>query len=274
MNLAFQAFFLVLLYLPGALFWSGFWGKLSKEQELPVLSLSLTGRAAAALIAALLLNAAWIVVGHMAAWGGWNPTPSDVLVLLAGQAKDNAIYQGALDRVGAHLDGLFLYFITLYVASWALGWAIHRNIRDRKLDRKFPLLRFSNRWHYILSGEIVDFPEFKTSAGAQGISGEGVFVYLDALVEIDKKPYLYTGIVADWWFDNAGNLEIVALRGVTRTTFEAADKNPPGEPAEIPGDYIYLKYEEIQNANLTYFNKNDLLREVTPEDSPVNPQVS
>lgn len=65
MNFAFPALLFLLLYLPGALFLFGYWGKFSEDRELLILSPSLTTRAAFALIIAFVFHAVWLGVGGL-----------------------------------------------------------------------------------------------------------------------------------------------------------------------------------------------------------------
>ena len=236
MNLAFPTFLLLLLYLPGALFLSAYWGKLSKDRELPVLSSTLTGRAALALIVAFVFHALWLYLGEQLSSlldSSWHPIPKVIMILLAGH--DDTQFQKALNTLTDNLWPMFVYFSSLFTGSWVSGFVIHQCIRRRKWDKKYRWLRFSNPWHYVLEGE----------------TQTEVHVFVDMLINVGEEPYLYTGLVEGYWFNKEGDLEMIGLTAVLRRPFFGNE-----DPISVEGDILYFKYSEIKNMNVIYFDKD------------------
>ena len=114
MNIAFQALLLILLYLPGALFIAALFGRLSKDQELPVISLSLTGRAAAALLSAGAFHALWLAgIRQLANWGFHIISAAKQFFILLSSSQQSVDYLQTDDWESRNLDCLFWYFASI-----------------------------------------------------------------------------------------------------------------------------------------------------------------
>lgn len=271
MNFAFQAFLLLLFYLPGALFLSAVFGRLSEDQELPVIS-SLTSRAAAALVAAVVFHAFWVTLiwllslapdRFMAVFPGGPVAafPEKYFALLS-TGQQSAAYDAASTWVGANLGHGVVYFLSICFAAGVTGHALHRWIARNHLDLKHSWLRLKPQWHYVLSGE-----EYRFRYGIRG----KITVLADILVELNKEAVLYSGVVTKYWFEEkTGRLDAVFLEGVERLSpLPAVGLTSPLAAqvgaVSIPGDTFLLKFSDVKNINLHYVT---LGANVQPDGNP------
>ena len=54
---------------------------------------------------------------------------------------------------------IFFYNLILFSLSFFIGFGFRKLVRKLKIDINFRYFRFSNKWHYIFSGECLDFPD-------------------------------------------------------------------------------------------------------------------
>lgn len=83
----------------------------------------------------------------------------------------------AIKIVISSINNIIAYNLYLWMSSAVLGYSVKKIVRKLKLDRKRKLLRFQNEWHYLITGEILDFPKIL------GEANDIDFVSVDAMVE-------------------------------------------------------------------------------------------
>jgi len=148
----------------------------------------------------------------------------------------------------------YLYYCTYVIAmSFCAGHISRKIVRIFKLDRKFRLFRFSNDWHYLLSGEFLDFPEVPDSPE------EVSFKLVNVLTEVGGKQMIYIGELIHFTLSDEGGLENIVLKDGKRRLLE--DDLLENRYYEIPGRYITIPYKTIININIRYF----YLEEITSE---------
>lgn len=138
---------------------------------------------------------------------------------------------------------LFLWLYVIVVAS------IARNIiMLLKWDRKFKLLRFKNKWHYIFSGQVLDFPFIF------GRSKDISFIHLDILVNTGSDNVLYSGLYYNYEISPVFPfpLENVQISLVSRR-FVTNPRDSEAEDYGIPGDFILIPASTILNLNVSYY---------------------
>ena len=240
MNLVFQALVILAFVVPGLIFrtrynrgeWNYPLGRLGPiSEQIPK-----------ALVHAAWLNAFWAFIVF---WGhalcpklipGIN-LKAVVYWLANSFGKDQLFFEDAVKALSSFPLHIFLYFVGLYFFSELLGWLFHRLVRYFHLDRKNWLksFRFDNDWYYILTGEVLDFPDesYKNRAGMHRPeinADERKATAVAALVDVKDKTYLYLGVLVDFFFDASGNLDRLLLVGAKRRSMDR-DKNKlePGE---------------------------------------------
>lgn len=123
------------------------------------------------------------------------------------------------------------YLFCAVIVGAMLGYAFgHVIFKEFSLDRKFRIFRIPNRWYY-------DF----------GV-GEGV-TWINALVHIGGKPFIYSGGVVGFSVDKDGNLVDLTLDQSERRPFGSHGKSF----TSIPGQKVIVKYDHVINMNITVF---------------------
>jgi len=154
------------------------------------------------------------------------------------------------------INNIIAYNLYLWISSAVLGYSIKRIVRELKLDRKWKLLRFQNEWHYLITGEILDFPKILGEASDIDI------VSVDAMVETNNGTIIYSGIIQDYLLSKQGGLELIYLTEVTRRYLKSDNLNNADTKGNsmqdgyyyIPGDFVVLPYKDIKNINISYYS--------------------
>ena len=283
MNLLFQAIAILIILLPGILFRSAY-NKGNWNYPLGRLG-PISEQVPRALLYAFCLNAAWayLICGVAFLFPGWvwpiNLT-AVIYWLSFNFGKDQIHFDSAVRALTVAPLRVSLYFVGLYVSSWAAGYWGHRLIRARNLDRRFPLLRFDNDWHYLLKGGVLGFPEAEYNGGGEyGLARPGPAEYggtaIAAIVDTKDKSFLYVGALVDFFFNSSGDLDRLLLEGVMRREIGEDRPNQLGlvtanEEHEtirdyldkkgyhiIKGHFFVLRMSEIKTLNVLYLTKRD-----------------
>lgn len=241
MNIALPALVVFILLLPGFIARSRI-----KRVERLSLDYSPFGQVVTeAVVWALALHLAWIGLAWLLA--GWVVDPETLLRLFSAEA---AAQTQALRAVAAQAGGVTLYFASLLVFAQLAPWLVRRVVERYRLDRfdapLSPLLRFSGApWYYLFSG--ADFAADEVPD----------FVSVSAVVDVASVPYLYMGLLDDYFMDHDGALDRLVLRQVMRRPM-ARDKGPDhvegdmGRFYPVDGDYFVLRYAECTTLNIEY----------------------
>jgi hypothetical protein len=144
-----------------------------------------------------------------------------------------------------------LYCTFVMSVSFFAGHISRKAVRLLKLDRKFKLFRFTNDWHYLLSGEFLDFPEVPDHPE------EVSFKLVNVLTSVGSQQMIYIGELIHFTLSDEGGLENVVLKDAKRRLLQ--DDLSENRYYEIPGGYITIPYKTIININIRYF----YLEEVT-----------
>jgi len=241
MNVALPALVVFILLLPGFIARSGL-----KRAERLSLDYSPFGQVVSeAVVWAAGLHIVW-VLGIQAL------TPfafrADVaLKLLSANPESQA---RALEAVAAQAPSVTAYLASLIAFAYLGPLAVRRFISMARLDRAGAplsgLFRFSAApWYYLLSGA-----DFKKDESPDLIS-------ISAIVNVAGAPYLYTGILDDYFLDPDGRLDRLILEQVMRRPLRK-DKRPGRPEANgerfyaIDGDYFVLRYAEAITLNVEY----------------------
>lgn len=171
------------------------------------------------------------------------------------------------------------YFAGVSVAGAIAGLLTKLTVRKLKLDRKIKLFRFQNEWHYIFSGEILDFP--KVPGNAEDIDCS----YVDVLVKTDEGTVIYTGLLADYILTKEGGIDRIYLTSVKRRFLKDDIITAPSESIEqkqknnednryyyLPGQFFIIPYNLVINLHITYYkikdthNLKEMIKDVKIDD--------
>jgi len=152
------------------------------------------------------------------------------------------------------------YFTGVSIVGLVAGLVAKLIVRNFKLDRKYKLFRFQNEWHYIFSGEILDFPK------VPGKADEVDFSYIDALVKTDEGTVIYSGLLAEYILTKEGGIDRLYLTEVKRRFLKddiihdadsLTDEPPLATPDNryyyLPGQFFIVPYSSIINLHITYY---------------------
>lgn len=149
------------------------------------------------------------------------------------------------------LTNILLYLLGSVVIALILGFFAFHFVRIFQLDQRFSVLRFSNKWHYYFSGEILNSREFRQSSLKRGSVSATLIDVLVKYGENDNR--LFSGNLVQYTITSDGNLNSLFLTGTRRY------KNSKGEaispPKEIPGDCFVIPYLNVLDMNVQYILK-------------------
>ncbi|MCG8323251.1 MAG: hypothetical protein MI921_27375 [Cytophagales bacterium] len=166
--------------------------------------------------------------------------------LLMGQCQAVEVFQ----HIQNQSANIFWFHFSLYIFSGFSGYGFKLMVRSKKWDRKCKIFRFKNKWHYLVKGEIYDFPRI-ISPLRKNIAKDIEAVYVDALVSTDEGTIIYEGVIFDYELSNNGSLEYILLTEVERRYLK--DDNYNSLPYKIPGNVLFISNSEIINLNFTYW---------------------
>jgi hypothetical protein len=180
-----------------------------------------------------------------------------IAILLLGQyGKDSQFLAPVVNAMTSHPGRIIAYFISVYVISAALGYGAHAIVRGLRLDCKVRFLRFDHQWHYLLHGEIAKFPESNIF-----VPEKIDLISLACVVDTHAGSFLYVGVLDAFYFNKAGELDLIVVTGAMRRPIDSKEDSYAGKPDYffIDAEYLYLKYSEIRNVSIRYI--------VLPEDA-------
>jgi hypothetical protein len=148
------------------------------------------------------------------------------------------------------LVGYLYYCVAVIGVAYVAGHICRRIVRVLKLDRRFRLFRFSNDWHYLLSGEFLDFPEVPDHPE------EVSFKMVNVLTQTGGETMIYIGELIHFTLSDEGGLDTIVLKDAKRRFLK--DDLVENRYYEIPGRYITIPYKTILNINIRYFYLEEL----------------
>lgn len=188
------------------------------------------------------------IVMHFAAFGLLR-----VVASVAGFQFDLSVLLNVLVGDTNYRDGIvgYLYYCVAVIGvAFLAGHLCRRIVRVLKLDRRFRLFRFSNDWHYLLSGEFLDFPEVPDNP--EDVS----FKLVNVLTQTGSETMIYIGELIHFTLSDDGGLDTVVLKDARRRLLN--DDLVEDRYYDIPGRYITIPYKTILNINIRYFYIEEL----------------
>ena len=156
---------------------------------------------------------------------------------------DRTEFMVAIKKIERSIPLVFLFNITLWASAAFWGVLLRTIIRKLKLDIKYNIFRFENRWHYVLSGEILDFPD------VEGQSQDIDLIYIKALVIADNKRLVYTGFLDDYFLTKEG----AGLDQILLTDVELIHLDEKKESSRLILDRFVVPYNLIINMAIEYW---------------------
>ncbi len=171
------------------------------------------------------------------------------MLLLGGDEKE---IPKAFSKLKDSLPQILEYNLSLWIILAWLGWISKFVVRKLRLDRSFVIFRFRNHWHYLLRGEILDFPNI------EGRESDIELTYLNVVVNIGNAIYLYSGFLDHFQLTSEGSgLDYILLSNVERR--EITDVVPQNANSIVfAGDFFQIPYATIINMNIHYIRISDV----------------
>jgi hypothetical protein len=252
MNFAFTSIFIFILLAPGYLYIVAYrTSKLcirkSSSDFLKELSLSI--------IPSFLIHI--LAIFFIESFGSYQVDFALIGSLLLGVGNAAAV-KGSFQNIYIHKYLIATYLVFVPFLCYLLGHLSRRTIRFLKWDRKYLPLRFSNKWHYIFSGECLDFPDVPDTYN------EISYVNVDILCNISGQHYIYIGKLFDYYIDMNGEIGAIHLMYPKRRLLNRDEKeeivtnSTESKYYNIPSRFIVIPASSIVNININYLSLEEV----------------
>lgn len=155
-------------------------------------------------------------------------------------------------QIGDFKYAIFSYNLILFTFSFLIGYGFREIIRYFSIDRKVRYFRFTNKWHYIFSGECLDFEDIPDRY--EEITDK----IINVLCKVNGKSILYSGEFFNYYIDSKGDLEAVHLRNPIRRDLDK-DTGNDEDYYVIASRYLVIPNSDIININFRYFSLEEVL---------------
>jgi hypothetical protein len=241
------ALLITLFFLPGFIFSLAYYN----SESIP-LNISLTHKAVASLFLTVILHAIGFAILIYCFGEVFN---FNMLLMLLSSAQPSIVSAVTNDAIIVAV----IYLLFNYTIAFAFGLMLRRLIKATGLDR-FNFFRIDNPWYDLFKG-------------LSWKDGQPDGVKIASTVQIAGNSYLYVGVLENFFLDREGNIDRLVLVSASRRHL-ANDKGTLLESKRfypIDGQYLVLKYNEIKNLNVEYFNVIDYegkftIQYVTPKE--------
>lgn len=225
MNVAFPAFFILLLILPGFLFVNRF----EKKENFNLESKGVDTTSAQAICSAIFLHTVMVILSGIF---GQDINFSIVFKILINDKLSNT----ELGMITLNISWILLYFSSIFILAYLsavfLQFAMFKTNPTK--ESKFA---FNLPWYYELKGKV-------------NKANNADIIKLTCMVVAGKDTYLYKGYLEDFYLNRDGSLDRVFLSDVTRRLLKNNSHN--NVPIKINITRMMIKYNEIHNLTFDY----------------------
>ena len=243
MNIALPTLVLLILLIPGFLFRRFYYsGEFSREY----FKQNLTDLILPSLILSGIINTFCYSIIYIL---GFRSDAVPAISTLLSGTTDSIKVSKAIDTLFLNFYPGLSYFLFTSLTGSFTGYLGKYLIRTYKLDRKYKLFRFQNEWHYLFSGEILDFPEI------QGSARTTAFTFVDALVKTSEGSVIYSGYLSSYVLSSSTGIDRLYLSDTRRRYLKDDNKQETEERYyKMPGDFFVLFASEIINVHVSYYS--------------------
>lgn len=244
MNIAFPAFFILILIIPGFIFQNSY----EKVENTTIEKKTFDVSSSLAFFYALLIHA--LLISILSITTSFEISYEICLKLLTGS---KSIPQADLIAIEKNVPQIFYYFSTAFVFAFISG-KIFQKIIFALNPYKSSKFSFDTPWYYELKGKLSE-------------TQDAQLIKLSCLVDSKDSSFLYYGILEDFYLDSRGQLNRIVLSNVQRRYIELDDADALLQMMDdnsqhrthqndrfykIKGNRLILKYEDIRNINIEY----------------------
>ncbi|MFL7018031.1 hypothetical protein [Vibrio cyclitrophicus] len=230
MNIAFPAFFLLALILPGFIFTNAF----ERTENTTLDKKPFEASSASALMCALFLQLIYASFINFLI----KEIDFTLCIKILTGVK---LTQSDLESLSPDVGFIGIYFVGLYLASYVVGKVLQKVVFSLN-PYKSSLLAFDTPWYYELKGKL------SSESDAQ-------IIKVSCLLDTKDGSYLYYGFLDDFYLDQDGQLDRIVLFDVYRRDISNDDSGGEGggdRYYQIKGERLILKYNQIINLNIEY----------------------
>nr|WP_076025848.1 hypothetical protein [Vibrio cholerae] len=229
MNIAFPAFFLLALILPGFIFTNAY----ERTENTTLDKKPFEASSASALMCALFLQLIYASFVHLVV----KEIDFALCIKILTGAK---LTQSDVESLSPDVGFIGSYFVCLYLASYIMGKLLQKTIFCLN-PYKSSMLAFDTPWYYELKGKL------SSESDAQ-------IIKVSCLLDTKDGSYLYYGYLDDFYLDKDGQLDRIVLFDVYRRDIRNDDNGDTDTDRyyQIKGERLILKYSQIINLNIEY----------------------
>lgn len=229
MNIAFPAFFLLALILPGFIFTSAY----ERTENTTLDKKTFEASSASALVCALFLQLIYGFVIH-SFYKGIDFSLS--IKMLTGVK----LTQSNIDTLASDVGYIGVYFVGLYVASYLLGKLLQK-ILFKYNPYKSSMFAFDTPWYYELKGKLSG-------------DSDAQLIKVSCLLDTKEGSYLYYGYLDDFYLGQYGQLDRIVLFDVYRRDIKSDNGLAQNNDRyyQIKGERLIIKYSQVLNLNIEY----------------------
>ncbi len=182
--------------------------------------------------------------------------------------KETDIYQ---PNIGLYLLEFAVYLSQTFTLALFAAIVARDYVFRKKLDSKYPILRFSNEWFYWLTGRIL---ETNTDNQQRTVDLIGIHI----LAETKENTIIYDGFLYDFTLSETNNgLDRLVLFYASKSVFKKTSTSRKqvskgdetmlsvedvvqselyerAEKRQIQQEYIIVPYAQIRNLTITYID--------------------
>lgn len=162
-------------------------------------------------------------------------------------SSNDTLISESVNKVEEFKIEIILFQLVINASSFVIGYYLKNYFVANSYDSKIEFLRYKNIWHYMLSAKFINFERSQISLNTNKVEDVDI-TYVDALVTVGDKVFIYNGILVDYQLAPEGHLDLIIIKEVQR---KQIDQNGF---KDIDGHVVILKYDSIINLNLTFID--------------------
>lgn len=174
----------------------------------------------------------------------------NIKVLIALVSSNENLFEKAVEHVYDTQTEILIFQLVINLISFFIGYKLKNYLIEKSLDSKIEFFRYKNIWHYVLSAKFINFKRSQVSLYENTVEDVDI-TYVDALVSVGEKVFIYNGMLVDYQLASEGKLDFLIIKDVQR---KQVDKR---RFKDVYGHVVILKYENIINLNLTFIQAED-----------------
>ena len=170
MSIALSTLILFFLLVPGIVFRRFYY---SEEFSRQYFKETFFGVFTATILPSLFFHVLWYFISPLIGYAVDLNVFGDIISAKPDDSSFNNIAENSINIV--------VYNLSMFTVAGFSGYFIKKLIRLWRWDRRFKLFRFQNAWHYVLKGEIFDFPRAEIALARDSVE-DIELVFVDAIV--------------------------------------------------------------------------------------------